>query len=189
VNNLKLTKFTKTFQKMSFQSEDFNENHMNSLIETSFSLNTLDKKFLKKASFIAMKTIMTNVINLTLQASEKTFDSDTIQKKVFEICAERGIVPQKDKGILTGYALFCKQQREENKEQYSGKSLGEVSKELSQLWKKLSEEDKDEYKINAKKTPPSDKKKKSELSKTSKKGKNSKKRKRKSKKSNDSDDE
>ena len=157
---------------MSFQSEEYMENQMSSLIENSFScLNTIDKKFLKKASFIAMKTIMSNVINITLQASEKTFDSASVQKKVFEICAERGIIPQKDKGVLTGYSLFCKQQREENKEQYSGKSLGEVSKELSQLWKKLSEEDKEEYKTDAKNTPPSNKKKRSEHGHKSKKSK------------------
>ncbi len=176
---------------MSFQSEEYMENQMSSLIENSFScLNTIDKKFLKKASFIAMKTIMNNVINITLQASKKTFDSATVQKKVFEICTERGIIPQKDKGILTGYSLFCKQQREENKEQYSGKSLGEVSKELSQLWKKLSEEDKEEYKTDAKNTPPSNKKKRSDKEQIKSKGrKNNERKSKKVIKSNDSDDD
>ena len=151
---------------MSNQIENLTENKMSSLIESSFGcLNSLDKKFMKKASFIAMKTIMSNVIKLTTEAinnDNKAIEILEIEKKVFEICAERGILPQKDKSVLTGYALFCKEQREQNKEHFSGKSLGEVSKELSQLWKKLTSDDKDEYKTNAKNTPPSDKKNRSD---------------------------
>jgi hypothetical protein len=165
---------------MSNQIENFTENKMSSLIESSFGcFNSLDKKFMKKASFIAMKTIMSNVIKLTTEAINndnnkalEILEIEKIEKKVFEICTERGIIPQKDKGLLTGYALFCKEQREQNKEQFSGKSLGEVSKELSQLWKKLTIDDKDEYKTNAKNTPPSDKKNRSDESRV--KGKSSK---------------
>lgn len=183
---------------MSIESEKFTENQMNSLIEASFGCFNTDKKFMKKASFIAMKTIMRNVIKLTTEAinhnNNKELKILELEKKVFEICGERGIIPQKDKGVLTGYALFCKEQREQNKEQFSGKSLGEVSKELSQLWKKLSLDEKDEYKITAKNTPKSDKKSRSceervIVGKSSKNEKKSNKSKKTNKKHDSDDDE
>jgi len=138
------------------------QNEMVQLLESSIGPMTslLDKKFLKKVSLVAMKTIMSSVIKLTLETAN--IDNPDIEKKVFDVCAEKGILPHKEKTGCNGYTLFCKEQREKNKEQFDGKSLGEISKELSQVWKTISTTDKEEYKTRAKNTPVSKKSDKKE---------------------------
>ncbi len=124
------------------------ENMMFQILDTSIgSINELDKKIIDKLSFIAMKQVVSSVIHLTLKNTKISVDQySDITSKVFTTCIEKGLLPHKEKGVGNAYTVFCKEQRELYKDKYAGKSIGEQSKELSSLWKTISNEEKEKYK-------------------------------------------
>jgi hypothetical protein len=124
------------------------ENMMFQILDTSIgSINELDKKVIDKLSFIAMKQVVGHVIHLTLRNTKILPEQYAdITSKVYTTCVEKGLLPHKEKGVGNAYTVFCKEQRELYKDKYAGKSIGEQSKELSSLWKTISNEEKEKYK-------------------------------------------
>lgn len=124
------------------------ENMMFQILDTSIgSINELDKKVIDKLSFIAMKQVVGHVIHLTLKNTKISAEQYAdITSKVFTTCIEKGLLPHKEKGVGNAYTVFCKEQRELYKDKYAGKPIGEQSKELSSLWKTISNEEKEKYK-------------------------------------------
>ena len=53
--------------------------------------------------------------------------------------------PDKPKKPLTTYMLFCNDNRSDVMKKNEGKSMGEISKILGEMWKKVSDSDKKKY--------------------------------------------
>ncbi len=53
--------------------------------------------------------------------------------------------PNKPKRPLSAYLYFCKEKRDKIKTKHPEWKLGEISKELGQAWKNLSEKEKNKY--------------------------------------------
>ncbi len=136
----------------------------------------LDKKIKQKMSQHALMQIIKGVINLTL----RTVDAATPENEKLVLAAleESGISGKKEKraGKLSGYTLFTKQMHQDKKEEFKSRGLkgGDVTKEIGAMWKKLSDEEKQEYNDKAKKendeNPSSSRKSKKSSRKGSSKG-------------------
>jgi hypothetical protein len=145
-----------TEEKASIQDTMFDaEEEVMKMLESALGPMTslLDKKFKQKMTHHALMQIIKAIVSVTL----KTVDANTVEneKKVFAAIEESGISPKKEKraGKLSGYTLFTKQMHQDKKEEFKSRGLkgADVTKEIGAMWKKLSEEQKQEYNEKAKK--------------------------------------
>jgi len=113
----------------------------------------LDRKFKQKMSQHALMKIIKGVVELSLQ----TVDAYTPEneKKVLAALEDGGFSGKKEKraGKLSGYTLFTKQMHQDKKEEFKSRGIkgSDVTKEIGAMWKKLSDDDKQEYNDKAKK--------------------------------------
>lgn len=131
------------------------EDEMWKMLENALGPMTslLDKKFKQKMSRHAILKIIKSVVGVTL----RTVDAETPEneKLVFSALDESGFTGKKEKrvGKLSGYTLFTKDMHRDKKEEFKSKGLkgSDVTKEIGAMWKKLSDDDKQEYNNRAKK--------------------------------------
>jgi hypothetical protein len=83
---------------------------------------------------------------MKLPAKKKTSEKKTSEKKTSEKkTSEKKTTTRKP----TGYSLFCKEHREEVKEDYPDMSATEITKVLADMWKDLEDDEQAEWKVKA----------------------------------------
>jgi hypothetical protein len=79
-------------------------------------------------------------------SEKKTSEKKTAEKKTSEKkTSEKKTTTRKP----TGYSLFCKEHREEVKEDYPDMSATEITKVLADMWKDLEDDEQAEWKVKA----------------------------------------
>ena len=84
-------------------------------------------------------------------SEKKTSEKKTAEKKTSEKKTSEKKTSEKKTSTRkpTGYSLFCKEHRDEVKEDYPDMSANEITKVLADMWKDLEEDEQAEWKVKA----------------------------------------